>query len=93
PPPPSMADHTVLDDKEASLFVDPCEKARQRSMACLEYYNMDRGPCEDVFIEYKKCKASWMDARREARRQGTLGKGGSGGGERPTGPPGRPCPS
>lgn len=49
---------------------DPCEVPRQQSMKCLDKNNYNRDACTEFFRNYRECKKTWLDQRREDRRNG-----------------------
>lgn len=49
---------------------DPCDVARKESMKCLDKNNYNREACSDFFRNYRECKKTWLDQRREDRRNG-----------------------
>ncbi|KAK9898824.1 hypothetical protein P389DRAFT_193844 [Cystobasidium minutum MCA 4210] len=51
-------------------FTDPCEVPRQQSMKCLDKNNYNRDACTEFFRNYRECKKTWLDQRREDRRNG-----------------------
>ncbi|KAJ7594938.1 hypothetical protein C8J56DRAFT_928018 [Mycena floridula] len=52
-----------------SQFADPCDGARQASMACLSKTG-DRNQCMEYFQAYKDCKQLFLDQLKEDRRAG-----------------------
>ncbi|BGP15820.1 hypothetical protein JCM10213_005696 [Rhodosporidiobolus nylandii] len=62
---------TVLRGREAhSKFADPCSRAREESMNCLNENAYDKAKCTTFFQAYRDCKKTWLEQRREDRRQG-----------------------
>lgn len=53
-----------------NAVTDPCEVPRQQSMKCLDKNNYNRDACTEFFRNYRECKKTWLDQRREDRRNG-----------------------
>ncbi|KAH8832612.1 hypothetical protein DL96DRAFT_1582831 [Flagelloscypha sp. PMI_526] len=53
-----------------SQFVDPCAEASKQAMKCLSEKDGDRSQCKEYFDAYNLCKKTWMNKRKEDRREG-----------------------
>lgn len=49
---------------------DPCELAAKASMECLDRHNYIRSECTEFFQTYRDCKKTWMNQRKEDRKNG-----------------------
>lgn len=63
----------VMDGKMASKYTDPCARASQLSMQCLDKNSYDRTKCTEEFINYRQCKKAWIAQRRSDRQNGRPG--------------------
>ncbi|KLO17972.1 hypothetical protein SCHPADRAFT_867387 [Schizopora paradoxa] len=51
-------------------FIDPCEGAAKASMSCLNKHDYKKERCTEFFAAYRECKKTWMDQRKDDRRNG-----------------------
>ncbi|SPO29660.1 related to COX23 - protein with function in mitochondrial copper homeostasis [Ustilago trichophora] len=58
---------SVMSNKTPSKFTDPCAHAAKLSMKCLDDNAYDRTKCADVFNQYRQCKKTWINQRRQDR--------------------------
>lgn len=63
----------VMGGKTVSKYTDPCAKASELSMKCLEKNSYDRTKCADEFNNYRECKKAWIQQRRTDRLNGRPG--------------------
>ncbi|KAL1921401.1 uncharacterized protein VTP21DRAFT_11117 [Calcarisporiella thermophila] len=67
-----VTEHTRFQNKESTLFVDPCTAETKASMQCLDDNNYDRSKCEEYFKQYRDCKKRWFEERRRLKREGKI---------------------
>ncbi|GAA5849471.1 hypothetical protein JCM8547_000464 [Rhodosporidiobolus lusitaniae] len=67
---PGDYDQILRSRERHTKFADPCAVAREESMRCLDKNAYDKAKCTEFFQAYRDCKSTWLEQRREDRRQG-----------------------